>query len=168
MRVRKELGKPTRELFFSRLAEIAPDFKRTSQHDMKGFTWTFTRRIGDLRQSITFQRHKYDDAFTIEISWSCTNDSPFEATLKDPSAPFEQSGVRFRLGRFWESQKDVWWYVAEPNFGRSLLSVFRPASDPKAAIDAAVADAIHRIQEHALPYFDRVAEVMTGRDSRSS
>ena len=112
-------------------------------------------------QSITFQRHKYDDAFTIEISWSCTNDSPFEATLRDPSAPFELSGVRFRLGRFWEPQKDVWWYVAEPNFGRSLLSVFRPASDPKAAIDAAVTDAIQRIQEHALPYFDRVAEAMT-------
>ena len=159
--MRKELGKPTRDLFFGQLKEIAPDFARSSEYDIKGFSWTVSRRIGDLRQAITFQSHKYDDAFTVEIWWTCTQGNPFERTLGDPSDAFTPRGVRFRLGRFWEPQKDVWWHVAEPTFGRSLLSVFHPQPDPETAIHVAVSDAVNRIQQHALPYFDRVAQAMS-------
>ena len=162
--MRKEFGKPTRDLFFGRLKEIAPDFVKSSEHDIKGFTWTVARRIGDLRQAITFQRHKYDDAFTVEISWSCLHDNPVEAKFGEPSDAFTPRGLRFRLGRFWEPQKDVWWYVAEPQFGLGLshlLKTFVPAPDPEQAIHAAVADAMNRIEQHALPYLDRVAQAMS-------
>ncbi len=56
--MRKELGKPTRDYFFARLAEVAPDFQRCSAYDIKGFTWSFVRRQGDLYRWLWFQGHK--------------------------------------------------------------------------------------------------------------
>jgi hypothetical protein len=49
--------------------------------------WTFTRQIGDVRQAIAFQRHKYDDAFTVEVAWSCI-DNPFAAPWGGPNDEF--------------------------------------------------------------------------------
>ena len=167
--MRKELGKPTREYFFARLAEIAPDFQRCSTYDIKGFTWSFLRRQNDLYQWLWFQRHMYDDAFTVELSWSCLTEEPTRPPIRDPSDAFTPEGARFRLGRFWNSGGDYWWYIADPppsisevtpeEYVNRLLAP-RPEVDlgkvmPK--LRATVDDVIVRIQEHALPYFNRVA-----------
>jgi hypothetical protein len=74
--VRKELGRPTRELFFKLFRDVAPAFLPSGKHQIKGFTWQFLREYPDLRQWIWFQRHKYDDAFTLELSWSKVFDDP--------------------------------------------------------------------------------------------
>lgn len=160
--MRKESGKLVRDLLFRRLGEVAPDFKRSSEYDIKGHTWTFARRVGDLRQALVYQQHKYDDAFTIELAWSCTLDDPFGASFGEPDKALQPRGCRFRLGRFWEPQKDVWWFVVESQYAKGILSALRNAVVPEradldAAIQREVGDAVARIQQHALPYFERVA-----------
>jgi hypothetical protein len=85
--VRKELGRPTRELFFKLLRETAPEFRPSSKYQIKGFTWQFMREYPDLRQWIWFQRHKYEVAFTVELSWSQVVDAP-------TGPPFGSPGIR--------------------------------------------------------------------------
>jgi hypothetical protein len=162
--LRKEIGTPTRQLFFARLADIAPDFKRSSRYDVRGFTWMFARKERDLRQVLWFQRHRYRDAFTVELAWSCVLDNASEAPFGDPSSPFTRDGCRFRLGRFWEPQKDVWWDVGASRLNRALTTIgalvgFR-SSDSEAApstVKRAVDDASAKIVAYALPYFESVA-----------
>ncbi len=167
--MRKELGKPTREYFFRRLAEIAPDFHRCGTHDIKGFTWSFLHQEQELHQWLWFQRHKYDDAFTVELSWSCLTKDPARAPSKNPADVFTPEGARFRLGAFWNSGGDYWWYVADRPPGimdvspdEYIQSLLTPGkvdlSKALPQLRAAVDDSIARIREHALPYFGRVAE----------
>ncbi len=167
--MRKELGKPTREYFFARLADVAPEFERCSTHDIKGFIWSFVRQQRDLYQWLWFQRHKYDDAFTVELSWSCLTKDPARAPSKSPADAFTPEGARFRLGAFWNSGGDYWWYVADPPPGMLEVSpeeyinrLLRPPeidlTKALPRVHAAVDDAIARIREYALPYFGRVAE----------
>lgn len=167
--MRKELGKPTRQIFFSRLVEVAPDFRRDSSRDIKGFTWSFLRRAGDLRQWLWFQRHTYDDAFTVELSWSCVSDEPASPRLGRPDDAFTEQGCRFRLGAFWNPGGDHWWHVADrppsvldipPDQSVDAL-LDRPPVNLELALPRvrlAVEDAIGRIREHAIPYFDRVLQ----------
>ena len=180
--MRKELGKPTREYFFGRLAEVAPDFQRCSTHDIKGFTWSFLRQQRDLHQWLWFQRHKYDDAFTVELSWSCAIKEPTRPPFRNSSDAFTPEGARFRLGAFWNSGGDYWWYVADPpprfsevtpeEYINRLLTPPPEVDLGKALpkLRETVDDAIGRIQEHALPYFNRVALwVLTdGREPRTA
>ncbi len=167
--MRKELGKPTREYFFARLTDVAPEFQRCNTCDIKGFTWSLLRQERNLCQWIWFQRHKYDDAFTVELSWSCLTKEPQRPPHKNPADPFGPEGARFRLGAFWNNGGDYWWYVADPPPAMSDLSpeeyvrrLLMPAevdlSQALPRVRAAVDDAISRVQEHALPYFGRVAE----------
>jgi hypothetical protein len=167
--MRKQLGKPTRELFFSRLRYVAPDFHRCSTHDIKGFTWTFLRQQARLRQWLRFQRHKYDDAFTVELAWSCMFDNPTSPPLGGPDAPFTPNGCRFRLGAFWDTRGDFWWRLVDPpvrTVGTSSEDYVHDLFDQPvidmdkatARVRPAVEDAIRRIQELALPYFERVSQ----------
>lgn len=175
--MRKELGRPTRELFFARLAEAAPDFHRDSSRDIKGFTWSFLRRAGTLREWLWFQRHKYDDAFTVELSWSCLTDEPTRPRTGRPDDGFTEEGCRFRLGAFWKQGGDHWWYLMDPppsilemspeKYVELLLE--RPPADLAQAlprVHMAVDDAIGRIREYALPYFDRVFQWAAAREAR--
>lgn len=166
--MRKELGKPTRDHFFARLAEIAPDFQKCSEYDIKGFTWSFLRQDASLYQWLCFQRHKYDDAFTVELAWSLQKQDPAIPPFRDPTEPFTSKGARFRLGAFWNNGGDYWWYVADPPPGildQSPEDYLKSlASPPKVDLATAlprihqtVDDAVARIQEHALPYFERVS-----------
>lgn len=162
--MRKELGRPTRELFFKLFRDVAPDFQPANQHQIKGFTWHFLRESPDLRQWICFQRHKSDDAFTLELSWSQTFEDPALPPFGSPEDPFQREGYRFRLGAFWARGGDHWWRVASrPSMAGDALSLLlaRTAVDVEKQmprIRAAVEDAVGRVQEHALPYFARVAE----------
>jgi hypothetical protein len=165
--VRSALGKPTRELFFAGLREAAPDFLRTSTHDVKGFTWSFLRRRGALRQWLWFQRHKHDDTFTVELSWSLRSDDPAVPGFGGPEDPFRPEGYRFRLGAFFAPHRDHWWHVADPapraqSVEQLLASLAASQQVDVAAamprIEAAVADALGHVRRHALPYFDRVSQ----------
>ena len=165
--MRSALGKPTRELFFKGLREAAPDFVRTSTYDIKGFTWSFLRRRGALRQWLWFQRHKHEDAFTVEVSWSLVFDEPSQPGFGGPEDPFRPEGYRFRLGAFLGAGADRWWHVAAPapraqSVEQILASLAASQQVDVAAamprIEAAVADALGHVRAHALPYFDRVSE----------
>jgi hypothetical protein len=165
--VRSALAKPTRDLFFAGLREAAPDFVRTSTHDIKGFTWSFLRRRGALRQWLWFQRHKHQDAFTVELSWSLLSDEPAAPGFGGPDDAFRPAGYRFRLGAFFAPHGDHWWHVADPapaaaNVQQLLESLAASQRVDVAAamprIEAAVADALGHLRAHALPYFDRVSE----------
>ena len=162
--MRKELGRPTRELFFKRFREAAPDFLPSSKHQIKGFTWQFLREYPDLRQWIWFQRSKNEDAFTLELSWSQVFDDPTRPPFGSPDKPLTREGYRFRLGAFRKPAGDHWWHVAEPpSLVADALSLLRG----KRAVDvekhmprirAVVEDAVGLVKEHALPYLDRVAQ----------
>lgn len=167
--MRKELGETTRELFFLRLGEVAPEFHPCSTYDVKGFTWSFLHREGPLSQWIWFQRHRTENAFTVEISWSCLSENPTHPPFGRPTDPFSPAGCRFRLGAFWEKGGDFWWHVTEPSaslfdlspeeFSKSLLQppvINLEKELPR--IRAAIEDCVSRIHDHALPYFRQVSE----------
>ncbi len=163
--MRKELGKPTREYFVAGLAESAPEFQRSSPHDIKGFTWSFVWRERELHRWLWYQQHKYDDAFTVELSWSCLTQEPTRAPSRNPADAFTPEGARFRLGAFWNKGGDYWWYVADPPPGildcspeDYIKRLAMPAKIELPRVREAVDDAVARIREYALPYFDRVAE----------
>lgn len=172
--MRSALGRPTRERFFAGLREAAPGFVRTSKYDIKGFTWSFRRRRGKLRQWLWFQQHKYDDAFTVELSWSLLEDEPTRPGFGGPADPFRPEGYRFRLGAFLGAGGDRWWHVADPvptaRSVEQLLASLAAAQEVDVAaarprIEAAVADALGVVRGHALPYFERVAQWADGLGS---
>ncbi|MDX2110343.1 MAG: hypothetical protein SFY80_08900 [Verrucomicrobiota bacterium] len=173
--MRKELGKPTRELFFRRLGEVAPKFQRCGIYDIKGFTWSFLNQDKNLYQWICFQRHKYENAFTIELAWRLSAGDPCEVVFDAPTKSFSHKGNRFRLGGLWGNQRDYWWYVTDPLPDISTASmedylqmcIAPPEIDIEKAlprIHAVVDDAISRIQNHALPYFEKVSEWVVQQD----
>lgn len=173
--MRKELGKPTRELFFAMVGDVAPEFGRCSAHDIRGFTWWLCRQRGNLRQWLSFQQHRYDNAFTVEISWSSVFEDPTRPPLGTPEDPFTPCGCRMRLGAFWNKGGDFWWHLTDPPPG--LLDVspeeYLQAWAAPSAVDlvttlprvrAAVEDAVERIREYAVPYFERVAAWASRQD----
>ena len=167
--MRKELGKPTRDLFFRRIKEIAPEFLRVSTYDIKGFTWSFLRREGNLRQWLTFQRHKYEDAFTVGLSWSCLDDNPTLPRWGSPADPPVPGGCQFRLGHFWDPKHDKWWHIVKPE--DDAFGMMFPLGDSQMAaalveVPRQVEDAITGIEQHALPYFEMVARWARRRSPR--
>lgn len=159
-------GKGTSDLFFRRLREVAPDFERAGSLDIPGCTWTFMRRKDRLRQWLWYQQKSRDDAFLVELSWSCEVDDPTVAPIGGPSTPFTARGCRFRLGQFTRPGVDTWWPVGVgppgpiETFARLLdgrPDVRVDVSSYLPAIGVAVEAVIEDIEGHALPYFARVA-----------
>jgi hypothetical protein len=171
--MRKELGKPTRASFARRLRSLAPDFDPAPDYAHDGVVWPFIRRREALVQCVWYQQHKYEDSFTVELSWSRRFLDPAEVPFGSPGDPFRPEGCRFRLGAFWAPIGDHWWPVADgppdiltmppEEYLRALENP--PPVDLDAqmpAISRAVDDAVGRIEEFALPYFDRVTEWAAG------
>lgn len=166
----KTIGKAVRDPLFAWI--FGNGFTRSSRHDSPGLTWGFVRENGRRREWIVFQRHKFNNSFTLEIAW--TNDPQIEAYYRLPfGSPNEEppvSGCRFRLGAFW-APEDYWWVVAEPSlpeFPEAMdveesLEVFM---NPKYAdleeslprIRECVADASRKLEEYAFPYFQKIEE----------
>jgi hypothetical protein len=124
---------------------------------------------GQLMQCLWYQPHKHDDAFTVELSWSQRFQDPAEVPFGSPEDPFRPEGLRFRLGAFWEPGGDYWWRVADgpPDILTTPPEeLLRTLQNPTPVdVDAqmpriarAVDDAIARVEEFALAYFDRVTQ----------
>jgi len=167
--MRKELGTPARALFSRRLREVAPDFEPRPEYGLPGFTWPFIRVSAPVMQCIWYQQHKRNDSFTLELSWSQRAQDPATVRLGGPQDSFQPEGCRFRLGAFWQSGGDFWWAVADglPDLLTTPTSDFLRVLEnpspvdldaPMPRISQAVQDAVDRVQEFALPYFDRVLE----------
>ena len=154
----------TSSLSLRRLRQIFDAAPRTTS---KGFTWSFLHHQEHLYQWLWFQRHKYDDAFTVELSWNCLTDEPTRPPFRDPADSFSPEGARMRLGAFWNNGGDYWWYVADAPPGildvppeewlkRLAMPQVVDLNKTLPRLHRAVDDAIGRIRDYALPYFSRV------------
>lgn len=125
-----------------------------------------------LRFFLVLQVHRSEDRFTIEVAWSGNGAWP-EGHVPLPDAPLldHPSGeVRFRIGLLWKPQPDHWWelvpgrVVAEsPPAPRDPEAIWRAITNPLpvevalGAVPAAVDDAIARVRDFVVPYFEQVA-----------
>lgn len=136
------LAKAVQAEFGKRLHEELPRFAEVSDEETAAQCQLYAWHIaGSLRAYLMLQVHRSDDSFTVEVAW--TRHRRWPATfLRTPSSLYETpegGDMRFRLSRLWGAT-DHWWQVG---------------SD--AAVANAVRDALRRVVEHALPFFEKIA-----------
>ena len=184
--MRSEIGKQLRPKLFRRLLLLFPDFKAVPGQRIRGFIWDFEALMGPgLMFRLTFQRHKYDDAFTLELTWAADGPALETAPFVDLREGVSGVAGRFRVGALWSRGGDYWWQV-EPGTLSSLASgnafgvlhaMLAPRrslpADIEARIDAVVEDAIQRLDAELRPVMvalaaDRGYSLTPGNSADSS
>ncbi len=167
--MRKEVGKPVRDEFFRGVASRFPCFKRVKGQRVPGFTWDWVWRISSrLTVWLTFQRHKNEDAFTLQFAWAQEGDEPptFPFVTPEESATVERGC--FRVGELWDPRGDYWWTVVPGPDPDRLVSdpvayveeLMRPQplpADLAVRVQAAVQDALVKLEAHLLPHIIHMA-----------
>jgi len=96
----------------------------------------------------------------LEAGWS-SGEWPATATLDLPSEISEASEARFRICHLWSRDGlDHWWQFAPR---RDINDILAPDPSihtllPKA--DGLIDDALRRVREHVLPYFETVRRAL--------
>jgi hypothetical protein len=168
--MRAKVGKPLRSALFRALRAELPGFEPVPGQRVPGFTWDFAWTVGPaLVFRLTFQRHKHNDSFTLELAWA-------EAPEHLDGAPFVdvREGVfgpagHFRVGALWSGTGDYWWEVLPGRFdGIDLadLAAFEAAllspepeipADLPERIATVVADVVGRLRSDLWPVMVRLA-----------
>ena len=164
------IGKPLRSALFRRLSDRFPSFTPIRAQRVPGFTWDFESVVGpDLVFRLTFQRHKYDNSFTLEFAWAERRSQLDAARHVDARQPLSGSSGVFRVGALWSGTGDYWWKVTPG--GITGVQLGRPdqvegprapaaplPSDVSSQIEASVDDAIMRLDTALWPVMAKLAE----------
>jgi hypothetical protein len=164
--MRSVVAKEIRKQFAARLKQVLPGFRATkNEHVPPGdrlFEW---KAAPGLSIFLALQPASDYDEFTMEVSWSTDgeypilefNDSPWERTRKRK--------MRFRLCHFWTEQ-DEWFYVCPRPSEEHLKAYFfgggtdyypESAEEAVRRVPGLIDEVFRRIQDHAVPYFRKIA-----------
>lgn len=126
--------------------------------------------------------HQMHDCFTVECAWSRTGEFPTSGRIQRPRAWPERnieaddvSGCQFgfRLGYLWQPRDHWWWLVPEADVkarsNKHMRSVIAqdwrtveetledpPIEEAMANVRPMVDDAIQKIIDYAIPYFEAI------------
>jgi hypothetical protein len=176
--VQSKLAKKLRKCFERRLAEEMPQFTPIQGNDIPAGDRLYEWKMGERFSAFIFLAiAPSSDRFTLEAAWSLNGrfpayhlcmlpvDIPERGIVKDKP---KDNAFRFRLGMLWSPHKDFWWAVSDqpanqaaaalallqdPNYPFDLLST-KSTEDFTAEC---VEDAIARIRQYAVPYFEDAA-----------
>jgi hypothetical protein len=177
--MRSQLGNKVRAVFSRELTRQLPQFRRISVQLPPGYR-AYYSQVGSLHCYIILCIDRERDSFTIECAWSTSGQFPSQACLAEPRDWPERrimrdqpsSGqFRFRLARLWETQ-DLWWHLVPSAHVAKFTAESSPILNPMpveratAGIQSMVDNCISRIREHAIPYFEAVAEGTARGDDR--
>jgi hypothetical protein len=153
------LSKEVRRRFEQQFRNEFPNFRRKSGEVLPPGTHLYERRVDECGLSLflVLLLSPKDDRFTIELGWGKGGVFPQNIQIGPEKAT--DSGVSFRLASLWlGAGRDHWWWLGRE---RTLEEIGAGISDgtleEKAArIDSQVTDAVQRLKELALPYFENV------------
>lgn len=169
--MRKGIARKLRDEFSLQLKERFPAFALAKglrlPSDLRVYQW----KQPGLACFLVLNLHPYEDAFTVEVSWSTTGDWADASTVSPGTVPevVDRQGVLFRIVLFWSKDQDHWWYLGpslrefHANDTGDFLSAptrleeYSPEAAAIARVDSQVSDAMEKIGQHAVPYFRRIA-----------
>jgi len=152
-----------RREFDAQLRRTLPLFSRVK--GTKGPPTYAWRAEGSLTFFVLLVIHTHWEWFTIELAWDPAGQFPWSGDLFESPFLWTGAGKRFRLVRLRdELRADYWWELAPKPALEDAQALFHPPSAdfllPK--VKPLVRDAVHRICEDGVPYFDDVRRAAEG------
>jgi hypothetical protein len=176
--VRSKLGKAVRDNFRKQLGERFPAFKEIRGAEVPpGWSLFGFEDAPDLAFFIVLAIFTKEDRFTIEGAWTRNGRFPafvgllFPRDLPDTNIRRDQDrngDFRFRLGYLWQPEDYTWDLVPRISWEQSIreqnefLETGTIPPEPSLTeamgkVDPMVKDAIDKIEQHLLAYFDQIA-----------
>ena len=108
--------------------------------------------------------HDNADEFTLDIGFSRDGLCPEEDFFLNPGDTLTLPGILFRLTEFRGDDKDPWWVIEDylpVAVGKARFAqtgtIALPPEEYLPRIDALIADAVKKLQQYAVPYFDSLS-----------
>ncbi|HEX2972377.1 MAG TPA: hypothetical protein VHP11_08585 [Tepidisphaeraceae bacterium] len=176
--VRRELGKAVRDRFRKQMGLRFSGFKEDRGAEVPTGWQVFGLEIAsDLAVYIILAIFPGEDRFTIEGAWTRNGRFPADVRLlwpkEYPEADVRRDDAyngdfRFRLATLWQPRDRSWDLVPPPSlqeFIRQQNEMIRhgklpeepPIEEALGKVDVLVDDAMAKIDEYLLPYFDQIA-----------
>lgn len=165
--MKAKLSKHVRRELMRLLAERAPQFRTRANpwKDSDLYVWPISDSLACFL-FLFFWPGK--DCFNIELAWSCQGEFPWNLIGRTVNDEPVQGELRFRIADLWRDdlRNDEWWRLsAEPCLGELAKSIATRSGIPvkqmkneTAALDRLIEDAVDKVCEYAVPYFDRIAK----------
>jgi hypothetical protein len=146
--------------------------RERSDSNLRVYEWNCARH---LRFKLAFRtvRDGFGERFTIEVGWTNTPTGFLpNPGIVLPRLDETEKGIRFRLAYFWEepSSEDRSWWNLSPEQSLSdqikrLQKLASGVSPDKSSVDKAhisnlVDDAMAKIKQYCIPYFDEVRQLI--------
>jgi hypothetical protein len=186
--VRSKLGKAVRDRFRKQMSLRFPGFKETRGAEVPAGWQVFGLEVApDMAFYVVLAIFPKEDRFAFEGAWTRNGRFPAYVGLLNPKG-FPDAAVRrdeahsgdfrFRLANLWQPRDHSWDLVPPPSlqeFMRQQNEMIRhgklpeepPIEEALGKVDALVDDALAKIDEYLLPYFDQVA-VESAHNERAS
>jgi hypothetical protein len=187
----KDLNEDIRNAFKDAASTRLKAFHEISADESRNGIIIFSeRRLPTLWFFIAVIKSSLPGEFTLEIAWN--QDASYPVRLRPTILPsnggllhpqvLANPSFRQRISRFWGKRKDHWWGVSPRNSASVLLSqmeamarsleidpstsfdqTIEQNAPPSSSVKLLVRDAMDRIIEFVLPYFDAVSAARSSR-----
>ena len=162
--MRKEYAKAVRKEFCARFEKALPQFELSNDKESAGSGARLYELVvsDNLALYICLGMSRNFEEFIVEIAWSEQRRFPSSYLALEPEP---KNGEIFRhLPRLWNKSNYSWWVVEPRDSLEEIKRRFRefdferpPAELYLPRIPALVEDAVSKIIEYAVPYFEKVA-----------
>ena len=169
--LRPTIGGALRKQVLTQFKEKLPMFRQIPKStdaswDILLFEWQ--NKSGPrcfVRLRVGYQVHK----FTFDVAWSEDGNFPNKLSQTIKCAPRDGAKL-FQISDFWMDPRDIegyWWHLGElipPDKAMEYSPSMEPdpaIEDSIARIPETVADAIAKIMEYVIPYFEKITEQHT-------
>jgi hypothetical protein len=166
--MRSDYGKLLRSAFEQKLLAALPQFTRSNETQIPPGCRLYEWLISTQLTAYLLLVPSDSEHFTIEIGW--THGGPFPFALFIPQV-IRHGSFRCRLSRMWNPPCDYWWKVTAQRtvkdmtleeIGRFDTDFLNPppkmTDADREVLRTAVDDAIQKIKQYAIPYFEQVAQ----------
>ena len=147
--MRKEYAASVRKCFQACLKDVMPQFELRKGEENVAMGDRLYRCVvsSDLILYVYLVIHDNADEFNLDIGHSRNDVFPIEMFFTEPKTTLVAFSTCFRLNELWQ-EKDPWWVVDE--------SITGPPEDCLDKVNGLVDDAINKLKERALPYFEEL------------
>ena len=162
--MRKEYGTAVRKEFCARFEKALPQFKLSNDKESAGPGARLYELV--VSENLTLYAclgmSRSFEEFVIEVAWSEHNRFPPEHLFSN-NEPKNGEACR-QLPKFWCKGSSRWWVVEPRDSFEEIMRRHRefdfeprPVEAYLPGIPALVEDAVNKIMEYAVPYFEKVA-----------
>ena len=162
--MRKQVLRSLREVFRRELEGGGKFFKISNGSESTGadaYVWHFSRDLNFFIYLLPNPK-SYRDSFMVELAWS-SGEFPKNAPLQHNQELHGVSDGRIRLPVLWREQwasaLEPWWEIGSSLSAESSEEFYSAEETRRrlARVPESVTDALGKIREYALPFFERIA-----------